>query len=54
MKEYVECLKRGGGEYKEECKELAARYLECRMQNGLMKSEDRSSLGFHTKQDSPL
>ncbi len=46
MKEYLLCLKRGAGRNSEDCRSLAKRYLQCRMDNNLMDKDDFENLGL--------
>ncbi|KAI9172919.1 Cytochrome c oxidase assembly protein cox19 [Blastocladiella emersonii ATCC 22665] len=46
--EYLKCLKGNKGN-NATCKDLSKRYLECRMQRGLMAKDNMENLGFTDK-----
>ncbi|KAL2312410.1 Cytochrome c oxidase assembly protein cox19, mitochondrial [Schizosaccharomyces pombe] len=46
MKQYLECIK-VKRENQEECRLLAKKYLQCRMDTGLFGKDDMKNLGFH-------
>jgi cytochrome c oxidase assembly protein subunit 19 len=45
MSEYLTCLKSARG-MNNECRDLAKRYLECRMERNLMAQDEMKNLGF--------
>ncbi|WBW75260.1 mitochondrial copper chaperone for cytochrome c oxidase Cox19 [Schizosaccharomyces osmophilus] len=45
MKEYLECIKTNRSR-QQECRPLAKKYLQCRMDAGLFGQDDMSNLGF--------
>ena len=45
MRLYIECLSKNRSDHIE-CRELSKKYLECRMNNGLMAKEKLENLGF--------
>lgn len=45
MQDYMQCLKRHGS-IAEQCRPLAKRYLECRMDRELMAKQQLEDLGF--------
>jgi cytochrome c oxidase assembly protein subunit 19 len=50
---YMECLKAHNMVTDvEECRQLSAAYLECRMESKLMAKEDLSKLGYHRQPSS--
>ncbi|TDH68649.1 uncharacterized protein CCR75_003761 [Bremia lactucae] len=46
MKSFLACLREHGNSHID-CKKLAASYLQCRMEKGLMQPEELGKLGFH-------
>ncbi|PWN21769.1 hypothetical protein BCV69DRAFT_232567, partial [Microstroma glucosiphilum] len=46
MREYMTCLKQNKQD-NGKCRHLSRRYLECRMEKGLMERDEMSNLGFH-------
>ena len=46
-KQFIACIKaQKNKSYGEECKRLAAAYMQCRMDNGLMDKEPLSEIGL--------
>lgn len=45
MQEFLACMKQHQGQHIE-CKALSKKYLECRMNKGLMQAEELERLGF--------
>ncbi|EPX71913.1 copper chaperone [Schizosaccharomyces octosporus yFS286] len=45
MKEYLECIKTNRSQ-QQECRPLAKKYLQCRMDTGLFGQDDMRNLGF--------
>lgn len=48
MTTYLQCLKEHKADH-HECRDLSKTYLQCRMDNGLMRKENMDSLGFGDK-----
>ncbi|EPY49919.1 copper chaperone [Schizosaccharomyces cryophilus OY26] len=45
MREYLECIKTNRSQ-QQECRPLAKKYLQCRMDTGLFGQDDMRNLGF--------
>ncbi|KNE72171.1 hypothetical protein AMAG_16658 [Allomyces macrogynus ATCC 38327] len=48
MKDYLACMRKSGGS-STKCRDLSKKYLECRMERGLMAPDKMENLGFHDK-----
>lgn len=46
MKDYLQCMKFTGNQNAPNCRSLAKKYLQCRMDNNLMDKSDWESLGL--------